>query len=280
VRQGDFEKAIHGIEEAVNIDPLNAALAEELAFVSFCARRFRTAESAYDQAIAFFPDNYKLKIRRAWIAIEAKGNPTGWLALATSLPLSALAEEETLSDRIYVEVAEREWQEAQRLLAQLHGDIDASIWTRGSPVPRIRYTILIARLQGEDPHALPRFVELREELSRKVAAGAPLDADLLSDLAVIDALLGRKQEAIAEAKQAAEMLPISKDAVEGPPLVVNLAMVYAWCNEPDLAFAQLEILAKTPRGIYYGGLKLDPLWDPLRKDPRFDKLLAELASRD
>ncbi len=57
-------------------------------------------------------------------------------------------------------------------------------------------------------------------------------------------------------------------------------MVYAWCNEPDLAFAQLDALAKTPRGIYAGSLMLDPVWDPLRKDPRFEKLLVELAPRD
>ena len=278
-RQGDFEKSIHGVQEAINIDPLDATLAEELVFGSFCARRFRTAESAYDQAIALFPDNYRLKVRRAWIAIEARGDLTGWLAVAKSLPLSVLEDVEILSDRIYLAVATREWEEAQRLLAQLNADVDASIWTRRSPVPRIRYTILIARLQGETPEALLRFVEMREELSRKAVATA-LDAELLSDLALIDALLGRKRDAIAEAKQATEILSISKDAVDGPPLLVNLAMVYAWCNEQDLAFTQLELLAKTPRGIYYGNLKLDPLWDPLRNDPRFNKLLAELAPRD
>ena len=278
-RQGDFEKAIHGLEEAIDIDPLDATLAGELGFTSFCARRFRTVEGAYDQAIAFFQDNYILKVRRTWIAIEAKGDSTGWRALAPSLPLSALESVEILSDRIYLAVGRRDWEEAQSLLAQLNGDVDASIWSRSSPVPRVRYAILIARSQGESPDALSRFVGLREELGRKVAA-TPLDADLLSDLAVIDALLNRKQAAIAEAKQAAEIVPISRDAVEGPPLLVNLAMVYAWCNEPDLAFAQLDTLAKTPRGIYAGSLMLDPVWDPLRKDPRFEKLLAELAPKD
>jgi hypothetical protein len=76
------------------------------------------------------------------------------------------------------------------------------------------------------------------------------------------------------------MLPISRDAVDGPGLLINLAVVYAWTGEPDLAFETLSSLTKTPSGIYYGNLKLDPTWDPLRKDPRFDKLLAELAPRD
>ena len=107
----------------------------------------------------------------------------------------------------------------------------------------------------------------------------PGDAKLLSQLAVVDALLNNKEEAILEAKRAVEMLPIFKDAIEGPGIVMNLAVVYAWTNELDLAFTTLDLTKKTPGGIYYGQLKLDPIWDPLRKDPRFDKLLAELAPR-
>lgn len=76
------------------------------------------------------------------------------------------------------------------------------------------------------------------------------------------------------------MLPISKDAVEGPPLVSNLALVYAWTNEPNLAFQELTISVKTPGGVFYGELKLDPAWDLLRKDPRFGKLLAQLAPKE
>ena len=200
-------------------------------------------------------------------------------ALVDSLPSSELEETEILSDRIYLALSRRDWGEAERLLAQLNEDVDASIWTRTSPVPRVLYAVLIARLQGESPDGLARFLGMREELGRKIAA-TPLSDDAISNLAVVDALLGRKQEAIAEAKQAAEILPISTDAVEGPPLLVNLAMVYAWCNESDLAFAQLNALAKTPRGIYAGSLILEPLWDPLRKDPRFEKLLAEITPRE
>jgi hypothetical protein len=91
--------------------------------------------------------------------------------------------------------------------------------------------------------------------------------------------LGRKQEAIREARRATEMLPISKDAVEGPPLVSKLALVYACTNEPDLAFQELTISAKIPPGLHYGELKLDPAWDLLREDPRFNNLIAQLAPR-
>ena len=103
---------------------------------------------------------------------------------------------------------------------------------------------------------------------------------LLSQLAVIDALLGKKELAIAEGKRAVELLPISKDAVDGPYPELNLAAVYAWTNELDLAFETLTSLSKVPNGLYYGPLKREPYWEPLRKDPRYEKLLAELAPKE
>jgi hypothetical protein len=121
-----------------------------------------------------------------------------------------------------------------------------------------------------------RFESARDQLAQKAKA-QPDDAGLMSVLGLVDAALGRKQEAIQEAKQATEMLPISKDAVEGPPLVSKLALVYAWTNEPDLAFQELTVCVKMPAGLHYGELKLDPAWDPIRKDRRFERLLAQRA---
>ena len=77
-----------------------------------------------------------------------------------------------------------------------------------------------------------------------------------------------------------ELLLLSEDAVAAPNQVVNLAVVYAWTNEVYLAFETLTPLIKIPSGILYGGLKREAYWDPLRPDPRFEKLLAELAPRD
>lgn len=123
-----------------------------------------------------------------------------------------------------------------------------------------------------------RFESARDQLKQKAEA-QPDDPGLMSVLGLIDAALGRKQEAIREARRATEMLPISKDAVEGPPLVSKLALVYACTKEPDLAFQELTISAKIPAGLHYGELKLDPAWDPLREDRRFAKLLAKLAPK-
>src|SRR5260221_5450153 len=126
------------------------------------------------------------------------------------------------------------------------------------------------------------FAETREQLNQKFqeSSGNAEIACLLSNLAVVDALLGQKEAAVAEAKRAVEMLPISKDAFDGPGIGLNLAVVYAWTDEFDLAFETLSPLVKTPFGIFYGRLKRDPYLGPIRKDPRFEKLLTELAPKD
>jgi Flp pilus assembly protein TadD len=120
---------------------------------------------------------------------------------------------------------------------------------------------------------------MRQRLSQKVKI-SPARADLLSNLAVVDALLGEKEKAITEARRAAEILPVAKDALIGPGILMNLAVVYAWTGELDLAFEILGPLTKIPNGIYYGQLRRDSYWQPLQQDPRYEKMLAALTPRD
>jgi hypothetical protein len=132
-------------------------------------------------------------------------------------------------------------------------------------------------VQGNHP-TMEEFRVTREQLSQKIDAD-PTNALLLSVGSSVDIALGRKEEAISEAKRAVEILPISKDAMIGPLLVKHLAIIYAWANERNLAFEQINILVKIPNNgfLNYGDLEFDPGWDPLRNGPRFDKILAELA---
>jgi tetratricopeptide (TPR) repeat protein len=146
-------------------------------------------------------------------------------------------------------------------------------------VPR-QIWVLWLELMKENHPTIEQFGGAREQLYLKVEAD-PTDPFLLTSLAMADVALGRKEDAIQEARRAMELRPISEDAVDGTFIAYYAAMVYALAKQADLAFEQLNTLVKIPGGqLNYCDLKTAPAWDPLRKDPRFDKLLAELAPRN
>jgi Flp pilus assembly protein TadD len=115
--------------------------------------------------------------------------------------------------------------------------------------------------------------------TEKLVLAQPENAKPLSVLALIDAELGDKEKAIQEGRTACDMLPLAKDAVVGVLLITNLARIYSLTGEKDLALKQLDIGSKLPAGPSYGALRLDPEWDSLRGDPRFEKIVASLAPK-
>src|SRR5207245_919378 len=145
------------------------------------------------------------------------------------------------------------------------------------PFPARRSSDL--RMKGDPAAAHAAFGVARAE-QEQLARARPDFGTFLSGLGLIDAGLGRKEDAIREGRQAVELTPIAKDSLEGPEVVTNLAAIYAWVGERDLAIEQLEIAAKIPNGVHYGDLRLDPTWDPLRGDPRFEKIVASLAPKE
>ena len=123
-------------------------------------------------------------------------------------------------------------------------------------------------------------------VTEKTVSINPLNERSLLLLAMIDAGLGRKEDAVREAQRACAMVPLEADKLVGPCNRCCLAVVYAWTDQPDLAFTELEKLVAGPSGVNfpnqptYGDFKLNPLWDPLRGDPRFDALVQHLAPAD
>jgi hypothetical protein len=98
-------------------------------------------------------------------------------------------------------------------------------------------------------------------------------------LGLIDAALGRKEDALREGRRAVELLPVEKDALNGRRMTCYLAMIAAWVGEKDLACEQLAVGISRGSDLSYGQLKLLPFWDPLRGDPRFEKIVASLAPK-
>jgi hypothetical protein len=137
---------------------------------------------------------------------------------------------------------------------------------------------LIARMTKEDAKACAAFTAAREEQEELVRAH-PDDAGALCVLGLIDAALGRKEEALSEGRRAVELLPVEKDATNGKRMIMSLARIAAWVGDKDLACQQLAAVIQMPSEISYGELKLQPWWDALRGDPCFEKIVASLAPK-
>jgi TolB-like protein/Tfp pilus assembly protein PilF len=280
-RQGQFEKAIQEFSGAIARDPRNSVFIEDLALTLSVMRQFRAAEQMFDRLIELRPDQPILRVQKpVFVTFFKTGDDTAVRSAIAALPESMADDRGALTLRLTFAMIDRDWPQAKELIEKMKGGEDEGGFAYGQAnVPVCCYSILLARLQGEQPSVNASFAETREQLNQKVQK-APENASLLSLLAVVDALLNNKEVAISEAKHAIELWPISKDAVYGRSMEMNLAVVYCWTNELDLAFEKLSSLTKVPNGIFYGQLKRDPYWEPLRQDPRYEKVLAELAPRD
>jgi predicted Zn-dependent protease len=137
---------------------------------------------------------------------------------------------------------------------------------------------MFARYQGDAVKARVAFEAARKEVQKNVEK-QPDFAPAISLSGLIDAGLGRKEDAIKEGRRACELLPISKDAIDGTFLAINLAQIYALVGETDLAIEQINTLQRAPNMLSYGLLKLHPSWDSLRGDPRFEKIVASFAPK-
>ena len=135
---------------------------------------------------------------------------------------------------------------------------------------------VICRALGDNVAARAAFTRARSEVE-KIVREQPAYAQQLSVLGTIDAALGKKEDAIREGRRAVELLPVTQDSITGALLAEQLAVIYAWTGEKDLALEQLAIVARVPGDLNYGSLRLHPYWDPLRGDPRFEQLVASLA---
>ena len=137
---------------------------------------------------------------------------------------------------------------------------------------------VIAQMAKNDDVARSAFTAARAE-QEKIVQAQPNFGPPWCVLGLIDAALGRKEEALLEGLRAVELLPVKEDAIRGPAMIKYLAMIAAWVGDKDLACKQLAIAVLPPSPVSYGQLKLLPFWDPLRGDPRFEQIVASLAPK-
>ena len=277
-RQGRWSDAVHNLERASELDPRNAFTLNSLAAIYYFVRAYQKCGDAKDRVIALQPNDARIKLERAMLQIPWR---------ADTRPLHAAMEKISADDpshtknkelngaRFFLAFYERDTVTAGRTVAALpEKDLNDDVG-----FGRAFWTGLVARTKGDAAAALAAF-DVARAVQEQLARARPDSGGRLSGLGLIDAGLGRKEDAIREGRQAVELTPIAKDSLEGPEVVTNLAAIYAWVGERDLAIEQLEIAAKIPNGVHYGDLRLDPTWDPLRGDSRFEKIVASLAPKD
>ena len=277
-RQGRWDEAITSLEHSVELDPRNAVPILDLEDTYLALRRYGEAIAMANRALALEPRSAFLRALPAWIGVEADANMAPLRATLNTIeaegPTSAA---EVTGVSFQTALRERDPAGAARALANISSE--DYIPEADYRVPRVWHEGLLAKLRQDAPAAHAAFMAARAETEKLVRA-QPGNVRPLSMLALIDAELGEKEKAIREGRTACDMLPVAKDALQGVQLITNLARIYAFTGEKDLALKELDTVSKLPNGPSYGALRLDPEWDSLRGDPRFQKIVASLAPKE
>jgi serine/threonine-protein kinase len=273
-RQGKQEEALQNLKHAVELDPLNFSSLLQLALSYDYLRRYADEKVILDRALALQPDDVQTKVVRAYVEFDWKGDTRPLRQLIDEIREKHPGDVENVADNwLACALAERDPAGATDALAALGEN------KYGNDVVKFSRPFvegLIARMTNDDEKAVTAFTAARAE-QEKVVQADPKHAPALCVLGLIDAALGRKDEALREGRRAIELLPITKDALSGSGLVLYFAMIAAWVGEKDLACEQLARARIHSRELSYGQLKLLPVWDPLRGEPCFEEIVASLA---
>jgi TolB-like protein/tRNA A-37 threonylcarbamoyl transferase component Bud32 len=276
-RQGDWEKSLEQMKEALELDPRNFSILQQISATYEALRRYKEMAETLDRALTITPKDIPSRVRRALVDLESQANPK---PLHTTIE-SILAEDPNaaplLVDQwLFLALRERDPTAAQRALSVMPDD---GCYDENIPFPNSWCEGLAARFRGDESAAQTAFASARKELEQTVR-DQPNYAAAVCALGVLDAAMGNKKDAIREGLRAVELMPVTKSAIEGPMLIQYLAIIYAWTGDKDRAIERLAEATKLPGShITYGHLRLNPFWDPLRGDPRFEAIVVSLAPK-
>src|SRR5499427_3223002 len=275
-RQGKWTESTTSLEKAASLDPKNAMILDNLAFNYMAVRDFDAADKTLDRAIAAAPQAFAPVGFKAYLAILSKGDLTLAEKQLSSSPVDSDPNGFVVWARWWLLMLQRNFPEALAVAEKFPGEL--LIVETSAPFPKALLKGIVHQLQGDKPTAQTEFEQARI-ISENLLREAPEDPARHAQRGLILAALNRKQEAIAEGKRAVELLPESQDAFAGPQCTASLAQIYALTGEADDAFRLIDHLLETPNGITIPLLKLDPVWDPLRNDPRFKALIDKYAGK-
>ncbi len=276
-RQGHWEKSLEEMKQALELDPRNFSILQQISLTYQALRRYKETAATLDDVLAIAPNDVTIKVRRAWVDLQWRSDPK---PLHTTIE-TLLAQDPNAAPAIVIlwldlVLSERDPAAAERVLAAMP---PGGCYEENIPFPNSWCQGVVARLRGDEAAARAAFTNARKELSQTVS-DQPDYAAALCAIGVVDAALGNKEDAIREGERAVELMPANKSAIEGAMLIQYLAVIYAWTGDKDRAIERLNEAVKLPGShVTYGHLRLNPLWDPLRGDPRFEAIVASLAPK-
>jgi TolB-like protein/Flp pilus assembly protein TadD len=278
-RRGHWTEALTAYLRAEAVDPRNSVMLYDASQTFFGLRDWHTAAERMDRVLSLFPDSFNIKIQRAYIEFFWKGSTAPIKAAVESLPPNLDPDGVVTFARWDVSLMNRDVAAADKALAACQLETIAS--QTGVPLPKSYLQACVDFVRGDAIKARAEFEAARPVIEKTVAE-SPQDGIRRAQLGLLYAFLGRKEDALREGKRAMELKPISHDVIEGAVIEDFYTLICVYVGEKEQAISQIERLLTVPfagdyadESITLSDLRQRWEWDPLRNDPRFQKIIAE-----
>ena len=276
-RQGHWEESTRTFERAAELEPRNFGVVQSIQGNYATLGRYAEQQVWLARSLALQPDDPATKAILAAVDFESR---------ADTRPLHQTIDSLRVTNPTSVRDFDHWWLHCALAERDAAAATDALNAAQGDPInlgndifcPRPFVEGVIAQMAKNDDKARSAFIAARAE-QEKIVEAQPDFGPPWCVLGLIDAALGRKEEALNEGRHAIELMPVKKDALRGSALIKYLAMIAAWAGDKNLACQQLASVVPPPSPVTYGQLKLMPFWDPLRGDPRFEQIVGSLAPK-
>ena len=278
-RQGRWEESTRNFERAIELDPRDLGILVQTGGSYGMFRRYAEQKFKLDRALTIAPNDVNLKVERASVEMDWKADTRVLHQAIDEVRAADSTAVPKIAGRwLLCALAERDVASAK---AALLAPGEFPFATENVHFPRPFVEGVITRMANDEHKAQLAFAAARAKQEKTVEA-QPDYAPGWCVLGVIDAALGRKEQALSEGRRAVELLPVEEDSINGLVMIKYLAMSAAWLGEKDLACEHLATAVRYPTSgleLSYGELKLMPWWDPLRGDPRFEKIVENPSNR-
>jgi TolB-like protein/Flp pilus assembly protein TadD len=277
-RQGRWRESIASFERGLSLDPRNCTSAYIAANNYLFVRDWQAAAAGFNRALAIKPDYLLPKVGLAYLEVFRHGNPAAGRKLLEEIPAGVDTSGMVGVARWDLAMLERDYAAAEKILT----DAPFESFSPAGEAPRAYYQGRLALARGDRETAQRYFAAVWPETEKRVRDN-PDGANHHAGLGLLSAYMQKKEDAIRESRRAVELEPESQNAFHGAMNAANLALVYSLVGEPDQAITLIERLLSTPgpvecsdfpNNITLADLRLRWEWDPLRSNPRFQKILA------